>query len=103
MKKAWVFVDDIFAGELMEIQRGRQYRFVYDPLYRGGPVSLTMPTTLKVYDYDHFPPFFEGVLPEGVMLEGLLRRTKIDRDDLLTQLITVGGDLVGNVTVKGAE
>lgn len=34
------------------------------------------------------------------MLEGLLRQMKIDRNDLLTQLITVGGDMVGNVTVE---
>ena len=59
-----------------------------------------MPLTQLIYDYDKFPPFFEGLLPEGMMLEGLLRHTKIDRNDLMGQLIAVGGDLVGNVTVE---
>ncbi|CDR34237.1 HipA N-terminal domain-containing protein [Criblamydia sequanensis] len=62
-----------------------------------------MPTTKQVYEYDKFPPFFEGLLPEGMMLEGLLRHAKLDRDDLIGQLITVGKDLVGNVTVEAFE
>lgn len=103
MKKAKIFVDGILAGELQEISRGKHYRFVYQDDYTGSSVSLEMPTDRAVYDYDRFPPFFEGLLPEGVMLEGLLRQTKIDRQDLLSQLITVGGDLVGNVTVEACE
>ena len=34
------------------------------------------------------------------MLEGLLRHAKIDRNDLFSQLIRVGHDMVGNVTVE---
>ncbi len=100
MKKANVFVNDILAGELQEIKRGESYRFVYLENYRGPSVSLEMPTSERLYTFDHFPPFFEGLLPEGMMLEGLLRQTKIDRNDLLSQIIAVGEDLVGNVTVK---
>ena len=59
-----------------------------------------MPAEQHVHRFDTFPPFFDGVLPEGVMLDGLLRIAKIDRDDFFTQLITVGRDLVGAVTVE---
>jgi serine/threonine-protein kinase HipA len=100
MKKAKVYVNGQFAGILEELERGHRYTFNYEENYKGSSVSLQMPTTTKVYEYDRFPPFFEGVLPEGVMLEGLLKQAKIDRNDLMTQLITVGGDLVGNVTVE---
>lgn len=100
MRKAKVFVDGKLAGELQEIQREKQYRFVYFDSYKGSSVSLTMPPTKRIYDYDRFPPFFEGLLPEGVMLEALLRQAKLDRNDLLGQLITVGADMVGNVTVE---
>jgi len=100
MKRAKVFVDGILAGEIQEIEQGRKYRFIYLEDYKGSSVSLEMPLSKLVYDYDKFPPFFEGLLPEGMMLEGLLRQTKLDRDDLLGQLIAVGGDLVGNVTVE---
>jgi serine/threonine-protein kinase HipA len=102
VKKAKVFVDGVLAGEIQEIERGKKYRFVYLESYKGTSVSLEMPLTQLTYEYDRFPPFFEGLLPEGMMLEGLLRYTKIDRNDLLAQLIAVGGDLVGNVTVEAA-
>jgi serine/threonine-protein kinase HipA len=103
MKKANVFVDGQFAGELQEIEKGKYYRFIYHEKYQGQGVSLTMPISQQVYDYDRFPPFFEGLLPEGFMLEGLLRYAKLDRNDLMGQLIQVGNDMVGNVTVKAAE
>ena len=102
MKKANVFVNGHPAGELQEIERGKLYRFIYLDTYQGPSVSLTMPMTKQVYEFTRFPPFFEGLLPEGIMLEGLLRQTKIDRDDFMSQIIVVGGDLVGNVTVEEA-
>jgi serine/threonine-protein kinase HipA len=103
MKKANVLVNGVLAGEIQETERGKKYSFVYLAEYEGPSVSLEMPTTQLIYEYDRFPPFFEGLLPEGMMLEGLLRYTKIDRNDLLSQLIAVGGDLVGNVTVEAPK
>ena len=103
MKKARVFVDGIEAGELQELEQGKHYRFVYKIGYEGPSVSLEMPLTVQCYEYNRFPPFFEGLLPEGIMLEGLLRQAKIDRNDLMRQLITVGADLVGNVTVEAID
>lgn len=103
MKKANVFVSGILAGELLEVEREKLYRFNYFEQYKGPSVSLTMPLTHRIYEYDRFPPFFEGVLPEGWMLEGLLKQAKIDRNDLMSQLIQVGGDLVGNVTIEAVE
>lgn len=100
MKRAKVLVNGVLAGEIQEIERGKNYRFIYLEEYKGPSVSLEMPCTQLIYDYDKFPPFFEGLLPEGMMLEGLLRQTKLDRNDLMGQLIAVGGDLVGNVTVE---
>lgn len=103
MKRANIFVDDILAGELQEIERGRRYCFIYSKNYKGPSVSLEMPTSQSVYEFDRFPPFFEGLLPEGIMLEGLLLQAKIDRHDLMSQIIAVGGDLVGNVTVEAVK
>ncbi|MBS0655110.1 MAG: hypothetical protein JSR46_04980 [Verrucomicrobia bacterium] len=36
--------------------RGTSYRFCYDEGYSGPSVSLEMPMTQKVYEYDRFPP-----------------------------------------------
>lgn len=100
MRKAKVFANNAEAGTLLELEFGKKYRFEYEKDYSGMPVSLTMPPSQKVYEFDSFPPFFDGLLPEGYQLEGLLKIRKIDRNDFFTQLMAVGDDLVGNVTVK---
>ena len=86
------------AGVLAEQASG--YAFAYDPGYDGPPVSLTMPVRRRAYTFDRFPAFFDGLLPEGWQLDALLRRAKLDRDDVLGQLLTVGADTVGAVTVR---
>ena len=100
MRIAKVFVNNLEAGILSELEFGREYRFEYNNGYSGPPVSLTMPVDVPVYNFNSFPPFFDGLLPEGYQLEGLLKFKKIDRNDLFSQLITVGNDLIGNVTVN---
>ncbi len=98
MKKAEVYVSNILAGFLVEADS--HYYFDYLDEYAGQPVSLTMPVHGKKFSFDSFPPFFDGLLPEGQQLEGLLRQHKIDRNDYFNQLLAVGNDMVGNVTVK---
>lgn len=100
MRKAKVFMHGYPAGLLEEVEQGKAYRFVYFPGYEGTPVSLTMPVDQGYFFFPSFPPFFEGLLPEGIMLEGMLRRLKIDRQDLFSQLVAAGQDLVGAVTCE---
>lgn len=100
MRKAFVYINNLEAGIFTEIEFGKSYRFQYLDGYSGEPVSLTMPVTQRHYEYNTFPPFFDGLLPEGYQLEGLLKIGKIDSNDLFSQLMAVGGDLVGNVTLK---
>ena len=99
MRKANVFVKGIFAG-ILEERDDASYYFVYDTNYSGAPVSLTMPRTKKEFSFKEFPPFFDGLLPEGIQLEGLLRAKKIDRSDYFSQLVAVGKDVVGAVTIE---
>ncbi|MEM1119110.1 MAG: HipA N-terminal domain-containing protein [Bacteroidota bacterium] len=100
MRKASVFMQNELAGFLIESTDRSTYTFEYVENYDGLPVSLTMPVHQKFFSFPHFPPFFDGVLPEGIMLEGLLRQLKIDKKDYFSQLLAVGEDLVGAVTVK---
>lgn len=103
MRKGDVFVHNIHAGVLEEITPRTAFRFTYDSVYNGPPVSLTAPVRSEPYEYDTFPPFLEGLLPEGYNLEALLRALKIDRQDLFSQLLAVGRDMVGAVTVMEAK
>ena len=100
MRKAKVYVIGIEAGILTELVKGKEYVFEYHEEYKGLEVSRTMPTNQKGYKFNKFPPFFDGLLPEGIQLEGLLKIKKIDRSDYFSQLIAIGEDTVGAVTVK---
>ncbi len=100
MRKAKVYNFGNPAGELTEIEQGKKYKFVYFDQYNGQPISLTMPVGKKEYSFEEFPPFFDGLLPEGVQLEALIRLMKIDKNDFFSQLIHVGKDLIGSVTVE---
>ena len=101
MKKAKIYNFGVLTGVLIEREKG--YSFIYDDNYSGEPISLTMPLKQKEFFYETFPPFFDGLLPEGTQLDALLRQTKIDRNNYISQLIVVGQDLVGSVTVKADE
>ncbi len=100
MRKVRVFVKGTEAGTLSELRQGKEYLFEYLDGYKGIDVSRSMPQNIKVYKFDEFPPFFDGLLPEGVQLEGLLKIKKIDKKDYLSQLIAVGADMIGVITVK---
>jgi serine/threonine-protein kinase HipA len=102
MRSVKVYVNGTYAGIFDELIPGKEYGFRYDPLYQGPPVSLTMPVLDREFSFDRFPPFFDGLLPEGMQLDGLLRINKIDKNDFFSQLIAVGGDMVGAITVEEA-
>lgn len=96
-RKAVVYQQDELAGTLEETADGWSFQYADD--YHGIPISLTLPLQPEPYLFQTFPPVFEGLLPEGMMRDALLRRLKIDKDDFFTQLIAVGNDVVGSITV----
>jgi len=102
MRKAEIYQQGTLAGILEELDQNR-YRFVYASAYRGQPISLALPAREAPYEFDKFPPVFEGLLPEGLQLEAMLRQYKIDKKDMFTQLVIVGEDVVGSLTVKEAQ
>lgn len=98
-KRATILFNSIPAGIFTMLSRD-QYTFEYFEDYQGSPISLTMPISQRHYEFTKFPAFFEGLLPEGQQLEALLRLAKLDRYDYFNQLLTVGKDMVGAVTVE---
>ena len=98
MRKAKVSMYGKEAGVLIEHSRTK-YTFQYLSDYTGEPISLTMPVREEKYIYDSFPPFFEGLLPEGYNRNQLLRLRKIDAKDYFTMLMYLGQDVVGATTI----
>ncbi len=100
MKKLLIKFQNIPCAILDEVEKLTHYRLTYLPDYKGSGISLTLPVRPAPYDFDEFPPFFDGLLPEGMQLDALLRHKKIDYYDCMSQLAAVGDDLVGAVTVS---
>lgn len=101
-RRAEVYQQGQLAGYLEE-SGGGSWQFTYLPEYEGLAVSLTMPKRNEPYRFRTFPPLFEGLLPEGLQLEALLRKHKVDRNDFFGQLMIVGEDMVGSLTVRPAK
>ena len=88
-RRAMIFQRDVLAGQVSQLEDG-EWLFVYEPGYTGPPVSLSLSVRVEPYLFAAFPPFLDGLLPEGAQLEALLRQLKIDRRDSSRQLIAVG-------------
>ena len=101
MRTAEVHQQGRLAGKLEEIDRAH-YRFTYAAGYDGEPVSLALPVQEATYEFNKFPALFEGLLPEGVQLEALLRQYKVDKNDMFQQLLMVGEDVVGSLIIREA-
>lgn len=97
MDKLRVFVGDKLAGHL--VREMDIYCFEYLPDYKGPPVFLGWELGALRREWDSFPPAFDGLLPEGMLLDQLLAKHKLDRTDKWRQLIAVGQDLTGFVSV----
>ena len=98
MRKAEIYQQGKIAGMLEEVDRNH-YRFTYSAGYHGEPISLALKVREQPYEFDKFPSLLEGLLPEGMQLEALLRKYKVDKGDLFQQLLIVGQDVVGSLTV----
>lgn len=98
-RRAMIRQHGIPAGHLAELAAGG-WSFTYTRGYDGPRVSLALPVREEPWIFADFPPFLEGLLPEGPQLEAILRKHKIDRGDCFGQLMVVGQDVVGSLTVE---
>ena len=104
-RSAQVFVNDRFAGILSETDEG--YRFEYDRSYLAlpgaGAVSLTLPRTEEAYTSKTLFPFFDGLIPEGWLLDAVSRNWKIDPGDRFGLLLVACRDAIGNVRIREVQ
>ncbi|MDE6032552.1 MAG: HipA N-terminal domain-containing protein [Muribaculaceae bacterium] len=101
MKQSKVFISNILAGILTEDEAG--YEFMYLPEYLASdsaiPVSLTLPLSDKPYRDKVLFPFFDGLIPEGWLLDIAEQSWKISARDRFSLLLACCKDCIGNVSV----
>ena len=73
--------------------------WINDPASR--PISLTLPLSNQEYFSNVLFPFFDGLIPEGWLLEIAVQKWKLNRKDRMGLLLTVCEDTIGAVSVKG--
>ena len=100
-----VYVRGELAGRISESAGG--YVFAYDEAWLSASdttaVSLTLPLRKEPYISETLFPFFDGLIPEGWLLNVALHNWKLDRKDRFGLLLTACRDCVGCVSVREEE
>ena len=100
-RTAYIYIGRDFAGTLQETDQGFSFR--YDPGYLARPdslnVSLTLPKRLEAYFSGTMFPFFDGLIPEGWLLNIITENWKIDPKDRFGLLLCACRDPIGNVRI----
>ena len=104
-RTAYVYVRETFAGTLKETDFGYSFTYDNDYLESENPtaVSLTLPIQAEEYTSKPLFAFFDGLIPEGWLLDIVSRNWKIDRKDRFGLLLVACKDPIGNVQIKGAK
>lgn len=101
MRQAKIYNHNLLVGVLTEDENG--YTFCYDVAYlqldESEAISLTMPLTKKSYNEKILFPFFDGLTPEGWLLDIAEKSWKINRRDRMSLLLACCKDCIGSVSV----
>ncbi len=101
MRQAEIYRKEKLAGILTE--DGGEYRFCYDETYLARedaqPISLTLPLQTEAFVSPVLFPFFDGLIPEGWLLEVALRNTDISILDRMSLLLLCCKECIGSVSV----
>lgn len=104
-RTAYVYVCNRFAGILKETDGG--YSFTYNNNYLNSEnptsVSLTLPIQTEEYTSKTLFAFFDGLIPEGWLLEIVTHNWKIYPKDRFGLLLAACKDCIGNVSIRSEQ
>lgn len=104
-RQAKIYFQDKLAGYLVEGDNG--YLFNYDPVYLESnnpkPISLTIPISKHTYHSKVLFPFFDGLIPEGWLLNIGEKHWKLNPRDRFELLLNLCRDTIGAVSVYPME
>ena len=105
MKKAKIYMHDREAGVLTEDENGFSFRYLDQYLDSEGAkaISLTLPLGREEYRDKVLFPFFDGLIPEGWLLNIAENNWKINQRDRMSLLLACCKDCIGAVSVISEE
>ena len=106
MRAAKIFYKEAEAGKLTETDDGI-YEFRYLPEYvKANPeqfITFTMPVSDKVFTDKRLFAFFDGLIPEGWLLDIAANSWKINPNDRMGLLLACCRNCIGAVSVIPIE
>lgn len=101
MKRALVYLHEHLAGILTEDENGFTFEYDVDFLESdyAEAVSLTLPLSREPYHDSVLFPFFDGLIPEGWLLDIAEKSWKINQRDRMSLLLACCKDCIGAVSV----
>ncbi|MDP4268972.1 MAG: HipA N-terminal domain-containing protein [Bacteroidota bacterium] len=105
MRKAEIKFNEQTAGVLLQDENG--FHFRYDEIYlrSANPIaiSLTLPLQEAAFDSLVLFPFFDGLIPEGWLLDIAEANWKLNPRDRMGLLLACCKDCIGAVSVHPVE
>lgn len=102
MRQARIFYGENLAGILTETDEGKyiyQYERSYIEKFPKQFLTFSMPVRKEPYEDNRLFPFFEGLIPEGWLLEIASNSWKINRNDRMGLLLACCDNCIGAVSV----
>lgn len=105
MKKGLVYKKNKLAGMIWEDENGFSFQYnenyLADPIY--GEVSRTLPLRNEPFFDKNILPFFDGLIPEGWLLQIAIENWKLNPRDRMNLLLTICNDCIGDVSIVKNE
>lgn len=102
MRQGKVYYQSFLAGILTETDEG-DYVFQYEEKYVNEHaeefLTFTMPVQIKPFTDKRLFPFFEGLIPEGWLLNIASKNWKINPNDRMGLLLACCQNCIGAVSV----
>ncbi|MNK04097.1 Serine/threonine-protein kinase HipA [compost metagenome] len=103
MRKGLVWYNNKLAGELTETDEG-EYEFEYDEsyilAYPDQFITFSLPVRKEKYVSNRLFPFFEGLIPEGWLLDIATKNWKLNPNDRMGLVLACCGNCIGAVSVE---
>lgn len=103
MRTAVIFYNDIRAGLLTETDDGDyvfQYNADYIDTYPEQFITFSMPVRTESYSDNRLFSFFEGLIPEGWLLNIVTKNWKLNSNDRMGLLMASCQNCIGAVSVQ---
>lgn len=96
-----VFFYEQMAGVIFEDEEGYHFQYDRDYLKQDNvqAISLTLPLQEKAFHQQVLFPFFDGLIPEGWLMEIAVENWKVNPRDRMGLLLSTCRDCIGAVSI----